>query len=366
MKKSQLFYNPDAKSFLRLSILTLVAVLSTVSTGLAQESVSSELRTAAGLPSNQIVATIPLGLNVFASALVVSPDSKTIYVASFTTTGGLVTIIDSQSNTVTDTIPVAGSADFLAITPDGSNLYVGNTGGLNVPTSVYVISTASRTVTATIQLSAPDSLAMSPSGKEVYITDPDHKAVSIIETATNTLIPDAIRIGGVSEQIAVAPNGKSAYVSTGSNFVAAVNLATNKVIAKIPLPPSNDLPLFLAFSPDSRKIYLNRRKRVLVIDTSSNTITRRILMPITQGGRNNAAGQTAITPDGQFLYVPYAVGNTVAMLNTVTNQAAGNQISINYPEAVAVAPTQPFAYTLGAMPGNGVEYAVYVINISPE
>ena len=89
-------------------------------------------------------------------------------------------------------------------------------------------------------------------------------------------------------------------------------------------------------------------------------------MPITQGGRNNAAGQTAITPDGQFLYVPYAAGNTVAMLNTVTNQAAGNQISINYPEAVAVAPTQPFAYALGAMPGNGVEYAVYVINISPE
>lgn len=98
MRKARLFDHAQAKSVLLSSILVLATILSSVFTGLSQESVGSKLHTETGLPSNQLVATIPLGLNVFPTAIVVSPDSKTIYVASFSTGGSLVSIVDSQTN----------------------------------------------------------------------------------------------------------------------------------------------------------------------------------------------------------------------------------------------------------------------------
>jgi YVTN family beta-propeller protein len=184
MKMIQLFDPAEAKCALRSSILALASILSTVSTGFTQEAVSSKLHSSSGLPVNQLVTTIPLGLDVFPLAIVVSPDSKTIYVGSFTDSGGLISIIDSQTNTVTDAIPVEGSADYLAITPDGSTLYVGNTGSATIHSSVLVFSTATKTVTATIEMPLPEGLAVSPNGKKLYITDPLHRAVSILQTAT--------------------------------------------------------------------------------------------------------------------------------------------------------------------------------------
>jgi YVTN family beta-propeller protein len=205
----------------------------------------------------------------------------------------------------------------------------------------------------------PNGLAVNPSGKKVYVTNPVHKAISIIETATNKFIAHAISVGEFGENIAVSPNGESAYLKTANNAVLAIDLVTKQVVATIPLQPSNDLPVCLTFSPNGRHLYVNMRKLVLVVDTSSNKIIRTIKMPIVEGGNNNYAGQTAITPDGEFLYVPYPDGDTVAMVDTATNKAVGSQVSVNYPIAIAVAPTTSFAYAIG----NGV---IYVINISPE
>jgi YVTN family beta-propeller protein len=367
MQKIPLFDDAKAKSALGSSILALATIISTVSTGLAQESAGSKLRTDTGLPGNQLVTTVSLGLNVFPTAIVVSPDSKTICVTSFTASGGLISIIDSQSNTVTDTISLEGSPDYLAISPDGSTLYVGNTGSVTSHTSVYVISTGTKTVTATIKMPLPEGLAVSPNGKKLHITDPTHRAISIIRTATNAFIEDAISVRKVVESIAVSPDGRSAYMSTADNVVSAVDLLTKQVVANISLKPSNDLTVFLTFSPDGQKLYLNRRDKVLVVDTSRNKIIKWINMPIALGGNNNENGQSAITPDGKFLYVPYAFGNTIAMVDTSTNLPAGNQVSVPAPRAIAVAPANTFAYAVGnGSSGSSEEGEVYVINISPE
>jgi YVTN family beta-propeller protein len=360
MRKTHLLDHAQAKSVLLSSILVLATSLSFDSIGFSQESVGSKLHTESGLPSNQLVTTIPLGTNIFPTAIVVSPDSKTIYATSFSADGSLVSIVDTGTDTVTDTIPVGGIAYYLAITPDGSNLYVGNTGSTTSPASVYVISTATKAVTATIAV-LPGGLAASPSGKKVYVTNPDHKAISIIETATNKFIADAIGVGDLGENVAVSPNGRLAYLKI-ADAILAIDLVTKQVVATIPLAPSNDLPVCLTFNPNGQRVYLNMRKHVFFVDTSSNTIVRSILMPIVAGGNNNYAGQTAITPDGNYLYVPYPNGNTIAMVDTVTHKPAGSQVTVGYPIAIAVAPTAPFAYALG----NNGECAIYVINISPE
>ena len=98
--------------------------------------------------TNTIIATVPVGINPFLVA--VSPNGNTVYVSnnSYTSpSNGSISVISTATNTVIATIAL-GSNDpaGLAVTPDGSKLYVTNTG------NVSVISTATNTVTATIPI----------------------------------------------------------------------------------------------------------------------------------------------------------------------------------------------------------------------
>ena len=82
-----------------------------------------------------------------------------------------VSVIDTTSNTVADTIPVGSRPGGVAVTPDGSTVYVANEGAY----TVSVIAMASNTVTATIPgfsepiafgvfIGPPPVLATPPSG----------------------------------------------------------------------------------------------------------------------------------------------------------------------------------------------------------
>jgi YVTN family beta-propeller protein len=78
---------------------------------------------------------------------------------------GTVSVIDTASNTVAVTIPIRGDSQPLgvAVTPDGTNVYVANAGNL----TVSVIDTASNTVTTTILVGTPAGVAVTPDGTKV-------------------------------------------------------------------------------------------------------------------------------------------------------------------------------------------------------
>ena len=71
----------------------------------------------------------------------------------------------------------------MAVTPDGSKVYVANRGN----NTVSVID-ATNTVIATIPVGlAPFGVAVTPDGSKVYVTNLNN-TVSVIATATNTVI----------------------------------------------------------------------------------------------------------------------------------------------------------------------------------
>jgi YVTN family beta-propeller protein len=74
----------------------------------------------------------------------VKPDGSKVYVASLA--DGIVSVIDTATNTVSATIPVGVFPEGVAVKPDGSKVYVAN---VNTGT-VSVIATATNTVIATI------------------------------------------------------------------------------------------------------------------------------------------------------------------------------------------------------------------------
>ena len=132
-------------------------------------------------------------------------------------------MIDAATNTVIATIPVGGGA--LAVTPDGSKVYLTSSGG------VSVIATASNTVIATIPVDG-GGLAVTPDGSKVYIIT-GHIAsgagtVSVIDTATNT-VTATIPVGPEPTAVAVTPDSSKVYVADFSDSVWVIDTTTNTV-----------------------------------------------------------------------------------------------------------------------------------------
>src|SRR6516165_7217959 len=85
-----------------------------------------------------------------------------------------------------------------------------------LPASVYVIDTATNQISATVPLpsmSNPFDAAIAPDRKKVYITG-QNGFVFVLDTATNTVAANPIVVGGLTAGIAVAPDGKHAYVAS--------------------------------------------------------------------------------------------------------------------------------------------------------
>jgi YVTN family beta-propeller protein len=344
------------KSYVSYSVLLFVSVSLIASTGFTQVLQHPLSAANTRTPADTVSATISLGASVFPQSVVISPDSKAIYVASQTSDGSIISVVDSQTKTVTTTIPLGTNLWVLAITPDGSTLYASDF------SVIYVISTASNTVTTTLNVPGT-ALAVSPNGQSLYVTN-GKQGISIIDTATNQVDLNAIKPRGDSEPIALNPDGKTAYVGLFESVVA-IDLVTKRVRATIPLPFSDSSEEYLVVKPNGKKLFINyeygrpRHNYILVVDTSTNTVTK----TIRTRRRGTGSSQDAITPDGKYLYIPFA-GGEVLVLDTTTN-ARVDTINAGLGEEVAVAPTAPFACTIG-ISGDNDEGELYVIDISSE
>jgi YVTN family beta-propeller protein len=100
-----------------------------------------------------------------------------------------------------------------------------------------VIATASNTVVATVTVGAnPSGVAVTPDGTKVYVANRGSGTVSAIATATNAVVA-TIPVGGNPYGIAVTPDGTNVYVTTG-NTVSVIDTATNNVVGS-PIPVGN-------------------------------------------------------------------------------------------------------------------------------
>src|SRR6218665_3765523 len=115
----------------------------------------------------------------------------------------------SDNDTVTNTITVGTTPAGVAVTPDGSTVYVTNRGS----DSVSVIDTATGTVTKTITVGLrPFGVAVTPDGSTVYVASYESDSVSRIDTATRT-VTKTITVGMEPAGVVVTPDGSAIYVA---------------------------------------------------------------------------------------------------------------------------------------------------------
>ena len=247
-----------------------------------------------------------------------------LYVAAFKS--GNVVIIDTNTNQIVTSIYVGGAPRAVALTPDGSKLYV-TSGDFCTNPQLTVINTATNTIIDTVASglgSFTSYIGITPDGRRAYISNYCADTMSVLDTATDSIIGV---ISGLNPpgQVAFSPDGTKAYVPVGSGNssppwqVAVVNTATNTVTTTIDVGPE---PNGLVISPDGSRVFTGNDQldlgggSVSIVDTSSNSLATTIT---STGSQTNFLG---LTPNMHKLYASNAASDTVTVFDLTTNKVS--------------------------------------------
>jgi len=144
--------------------------------------------------------------------------------------GNTVSVIAVSNRQVIQTIPVGTGPRWVAITPDSSLVYVEN----SVSKDIYVLSvTQNDKVVAKLPINAsPFGTAFTPDSKFAYVADNDANAVSVIDTASSSIVTT---VGGFNQpaQVAISTDGALAYVTNANNTVSVIDTASNTIVANV-------------------------------------------------------------------------------------------------------------------------------------
>jgi YVTN family beta-propeller protein len=263
--------------------------------------------------TNAVVATVPVA--PCPSSVAVHPAGTFVYVA----TAYDVAVIATATTTVVATVPLGGLPGEVAVHPAGTFVYV--TGYLFVPGgpsgTVFVIATSTNTVVATVPVGIlPEGVAVHPAGTFVYVANKSSCTISVLDTATTTVVA-TVPLGNCDtsagpQGVAVHPAGTFVYVTNVHNKnVNVLDTTTNTVVAIVPLAR---FPFGVAVHPAGTFLYVTGGDTVFVIDTSTNTVVATV--PLGGGPFG-----VAVHPAGTFVYVMGGDtgGDTVSVIDTSTN-----------------------------------------------
>lgn len=215
----------------------------------------------------------PSTINVRATAaMVFSGDGSKAYAVG----GGVLSVIDVGSDTVTGTVAVPG-ARAVVLSRDGSTAVVA--AGVGTP-NVSIVDLPSMTVAGVVNLEHSSSkLAVSPNGATVYASEDGASAKSVV----------------------------------------AIDVAAKKVKAVIPVGVGPGLPVFVA---GGSKVYVANvfDDTLSVINPATHTVSKTIPLPA-------GAPDGALSPDGTKMYYPMQSPDTLTMGFSVVSVATDTVVA---------------------------------------
>ncbi|WP_256973852.1 Ig-like domain-containing protein [Rhodococcus sp. NCIMB 12038] len=272
--------------------------------------------------TNTVVGA-PIAVDWASSNIAAAPTIDRVYVNS--PWAGTISVIDTTTDTVVDTIWLPTSPDYqgyslaqeLAVSPDGTRLYASGEDG-----TVSVIDPATNDVITSQPLGYFTDLAISEDGRRLYGTS--GASVTVIDTESMTAI-STLRVGpvwdltrpsseftDVTSSVAVNADGTRAYATY---HVTTVELASGGY--------SNGQ--FITDSSGRLWRVTGGYEVVAVIDVDPSTTTYGT--PLATVRLPEGAQDVAISADGDLLYVSGADGRTVSVVDASTYAVLGTFVT---------------------------------------
>lgn len=275
--------------------------------------------------TNTIVASIPVGLGcvcVDPDIVAIAPDGSRAYVTN--ELANSMSVIDTASNSVVATVAVGTGPAAVAVSPDGTHVYVVNGSGT---TSVSVIDAQTNTIIATIPLGVAQArgVAVRPDGARLYVTTYGSNSIKVIDTGSHSVV-NTIAVGSLPIGIDITPDGTRAYVANFlANTVSVVDTGTEAVVATVTV---GSTPRDVSITPDGLRAYV-ASTGTSVIDTQTNAVV---------GSVANTSGASLDITGGAVVYLAsfWNVQTIDTATNTVTATIPFDETTQGHPAAVAI------------------------------
>lgn len=285
----------------------------------------------------QVIATIPVGATPFGIA--VTPDGSRLYVSN--STGGSVSVVDTATQSVTSTITSNVGTTPVGITVDasGTYAYVANYGAGTV-TRITVVTGATSSIDVNAAVSSTCSnllnIALTPNGTTLYVACQDQGRVSsapvgggpgTIWMSVGSTFPTDVALSSDGSTLVSSLSGTNqAYIldGSGSSFVSV-----------------SAGPYAVALSPTTGLAYLAGQTSgdISVVNPSTRST---VGSTITLGG---SLSDIAITPDGSTALVSVVDQDLVQMVDLGTRAVTGTIPVGDGPQSLTISRDGRYAYT---------------------
>jgi YVTN family beta-propeller protein len=267
-------------------------------------------------PDNYNPAETLIHVGLMPAALAVTPDGSQVWVVDSgpqTSTTPLwgISVIDTSTNTVTGHIKLVGDPTDVAFSPNGEDAYVTTSNGL------YIYNVASRKQAGFIAgLGSPKSVAVAPNGSAVYVTETSAAEVATISTATDQVVRTT-RVGQEPWQAVVSADGSTVYVANpDSDSVSVINAATGHVENSYAVKGDPDT---LGLTSNGKQLWVAGVDSGVM--TVINTVTGHRVGSANLGGYGANSGD-GLDPTGVVLTATPTPGSEAALLHPAVQNKA--------------------------------------------
>ena len=173
-------------------------------------------------------------------------------------------------------IPGGSDPENFDVSQDGTQLYISN----EDVSAVSIVDIASGKVVKSLAMGAqPEGVKVTPDGKQVWVTSEETGTISVLDPVAGAIIK-TFKVGHRPRNIAFLPDGSRAYINAENDgTVVLVDARKYQMIKAIPLgKPGMIKPMNVLLSPgcDEALRGTGRGHQLFTVDTATNKFWGRL------------------------------------------------------------------------------------------
>lgn len=278
---------------------------------------------------------------------------------------GDVSVIDPVSRKTTAVIALGKRPRGMALSPDGSLLYVALSGSPIAGPSVddamlpppdkaadgiAIVDVHSRRLLRVLRgVSDPEQVAVSPDGARLYVASEDTGRLIVLDAASGRALA-SLDVGGEPEGVAVSRHGDLVLATSEADNVLTIVAARAqpRIVARVGVGMR---PRHAAFSVDGARIFVPGEldASLTTVDTRTRQVTKTMRFP----DRKARPMEVAVSANSAYVYVTTGRGGALARIDAKTLRYIDEVAVGARPWGLALSPDGRFAFTANG-PSNDV------------